>query len=386
MSREAVNSQPAPSVSRTGSYTQTRSRSPTGSIRTILSMESHSSLNSATSSGTGSRSTIYVPPIGDVPDMDDRFGSEVGRSVSGSSRSSRYQSFSSDSERRRTLLSSYHDRTVDDTVISGQDYLYPGDPRVISGGTRRRLSGRLRRSGSMTDLGDDFASNRTSSEYGTPQSGDEDDSRFFSAGESNGRSSFYSSSSFTRATGTGTGVTPSDTLTTTRMTGFTTSDTQIVPSTLSYRGTESASLLGDSHSSGSGSYTYNSSYGSSPYTNSDTLTVPSRSSLSRAGGVRRRTRTHSGSSSGSGYQPSGSEESAERERRTELSYSNGSYTPSGSYTTLSGSYTSGGSYTVSGTGTSETGKLLICKFDHIFNEQLCRVRCVYGFRPVGYDA
>ncbi|KAH7903879.1 hypothetical protein BJ138DRAFT_67873, partial [Hygrophoropsis aurantiaca] len=56
------------------------------------------------------------------------------------------------------------------------------------------------------------------------------------------------------------------------------SNTQIVPSTLSYRGTESNSYLGDSHD---GSYTYS-------YTPSYTPTSPSRTTLSRSSEVRRR--------------------------------------------------------------------------------------------------
>ncbi len=307
---------------------------------------------------------------------DDLYSSDTPKrsSASGSQVSSTYESVSSGTGRRRSgaLLSSYYDRTLDDTAIDGEDYVYRGDPRVITGGARRRASGRLRRSGSMTDLGGELASNRSSTvttSYNTPAS-DEDDSRFFSAGDSSTRSSYYSPTSYTR-TGVTTSV-PSATLTTTRFTGNT-SETQTGAST-SYRGTESASLLGDSHnSSGSGTYssgspyTYSSTYGSSPYT--DTLTVssgsPSRSALSRAGGVRRRPghspSSRSYSSSGSGYTP-GSEESSDKENSTDVSgsgptddYSHDSFTPSGSYTTLGGSYTSGGTYSGTGTYSDETG-------------------------------
>ncbi|KAE9405524.1 hypothetical protein BT96DRAFT_326893 [Gymnopus androsaceus JB14] len=76
---EAINTPPTPTLSRTpsitpsySSLTQTvtrRSGSPTGSIRTIMSMDSHSSVSSTASSGTGSRSTVYVPPIADIPEM-----------------------------------------------------------------------------------------------------------------------------------------------------------------------------------------------------------------------------------------------------------------------------------------------------------------------------
>lgn len=314
-------------------------------------------------------------------DEDDLYSSDTPKkSSSGSQISSTYES----------LSSGYHDRTVDDTAIDGDDYVYRGDSRVITG-ARRRASGRLRRSGSMTDLGDDFSSNRTTNTsyltptgyntstgytatgYNSPSSAEED-SRFFSAGDSSTRSSFHSASSYTR-TGVS-GTIPSDTLTSTRLTGMT-SETQTAPSWLTYRGSASASLLGDSREGGSGSgsatqstgspYTYSSTYGSSPYTMTssygsspytDSLTVssgsPSRSTLSRTGGVRRRAaRTpesaRSYSSSGSGYTP-GSEEVSDKENTTDSAdYSNDTFTPTGSYTTLGESYTSGGTYT-SGSG------------------------------------
>lgn len=365
-SREAINSPRTvvsiPSIA----SPQTRSRSPTASIRTILSIDSRSSR----SSGTGSRSTVFVPPLSEVPDIDDFYATQSDSSATpkkSSSSSSRYESLSGSSsfQRRSSLLSSFHTRTVDDTVISGQDYLYRGDPRAITAGPRRRVSGGLRRSGSMTDMDADFASNR----YSTSSSND-DDENFFSADSGTAfRSSLYSYASGD-SRGLTTTATPSATLTTTGVTRFTTTttattDTHGITSTDSHRDTTSASLLGDSH--GSGSYTYTSGYTSgspytslstyrsgSPYTSSSqTPTSPSRTSLSRTREVRRRggasgrTSSRTFSSSGGGSY-SVTEEGSDKENISEGSYS-GSY----SYSSGSAPTPDSGSYT-RGTG-SETG-------------------------------
>ena len=99
-------------------------RSPTGSIRTILSIDSSSSQSS-----NGSWSSVFVPPPSTLPDISD------------------FQSNSSVVSRRSSLASSYHSQTVDDTVIQNQEYLYRGDRRVIN----PSHGNSMRRSCSMTD-------------------------------------------------------------------------------------------------------------------------------------------------------------------------------------------------------------------------------------------
>ncbi|KAL0574078.1 hypothetical protein V5O48_007887, partial [Marasmius crinis-equi] len=241
---EAINNPPTP-LSRTPSLTPsyTRSRSPTGSIRTIMSVESRSSASTASSSASaGSRSTVFVPAIADVPEMtgiEDLYASESDRSgraspsKESSASSGKYVSFSDHSSeiprRPSVFMSSHHDRTVDDTVIHGDDYIYPGDSRAITG---RRSSTRLRRSGSTTDLGNDFQANRR---Y-VGSSSEEEDNKFLSASSGTPRSSRYSSAdsydSRTRSytdtyTGpyTTTGYTPSRTTGVSETTGYTRSGT-----------------------------------------------------------------------------------------------------------------------------------------------------------------
>ena len=104
-------------------------RSPTGSIRTILSIDSNSSQSS-----NGSRSTVFVPPLSTLPDISD------------------FQSNSSAVSRQSSLASSYHTQTVDDTAIQSQEYIYRGDPRVITPSHGKSM----RRSGLMTDLDEAF--------------------------------------------------------------------------------------------------------------------------------------------------------------------------------------------------------------------------------------
>ncbi|KAK7049981.1 hypothetical protein VNI00_005412 [Paramarasmius palmivorus] len=152
---EAINNPPTPSV-----HSVSRAPSLTGSIRTIRS-------DSSTSSN-GSRSTVYIPRVEDIPSIN---GSRSGSGSGDSSASEgRYHSFSDEGTSYAGSVSgagvgngrygrwldipSHHTRTVDDTVISdsGDEYLYPGNGRGLKG---RRVSARLRRSGSMTDLGDD---------------------------------------------------------------------------------------------------------------------------------------------------------------------------------------------------------------------------------------
>jgi hypothetical protein len=78
--------------------------------------------------------TVFVPPLSTLPDISD------------------FQSNSSAVSRQSSLASSYHSQTVDDTVIQNQEYVYRGDPRVIT----PNRSNAMRRSGSMTDLDEAF--------------------------------------------------------------------------------------------------------------------------------------------------------------------------------------------------------------------------------------
>ncbi|KAF9450022.1 hypothetical protein P691DRAFT_629477, partial [Macrolepiota fuliginosa MF-IS2] len=105
--------------------------SPTGSVRTILSIDSRSS-----STSIGSRSTVFVPPLGSIPDIAD------------------YPSDSSPLTRHLSFASSHHTGTVDDTVIHHDRYVYPGDRRVIA----PSRGNSLRRTGSMTDMDSEFNS------------------------------------------------------------------------------------------------------------------------------------------------------------------------------------------------------------------------------------
>ncbi|KAF9233907.1 hypothetical protein BU15DRAFT_79651 [Melanogaster broomeanus] len=109
--------------------------SPTGSIRTIRSMTS-----SASGSGTGSASTVFVPPLHTIPSLSDL------RTFSDTS--------STGSRSRAPSFPTHHAHTTDDAAVSNQSYLYPGDPRVI--GPSRSSS--LRRTSSLTDLDEAFAS------------------------------------------------------------------------------------------------------------------------------------------------------------------------------------------------------------------------------------
>ena len=276
--------------------------SPTGSIRTIHTM---TSTTSASGSGSGSASTMFVPPLHTIPSL-----SDLSDSSSTHSRS------------RAPSLPPHHTRTTDDGAVSNRSYLYPGDPRVIA----PSRSSSLRRTSSLTDLDEEFASAVSRARNAKPGLGfglslvggvilgdgspvtvssgprlggdvrvtpppsgktktrplsDISDDNFFSAGSRTSSSeprtatnSFYSvtdtSTSSSDARPTTAGIITDETAFEFTSGG---SNTQIVPSTLSYRRTESNSYLGDSHE---GSYTYSSYTSSSP------------SSLSRTPGIRRR--------------------------------------------------------------------------------------------------
>ncbi|KAF5325364.1 hypothetical protein D9619_009638 [Psilocybe cf. subviscida] len=156
--------------SQSRSYSPTRS--PTG---TILSIDTFDSRTTTRTSGSGSRSTVFVPPLHSLPDISDYLSNTSG----GLSRQSSFVSASqftpntqtqTQSQSQYTPLtntltqftpfsSSHYTHTVDDTVIHDRDqeYIYPGDSRAIS--IRRRSQRHsLRRTGSMTDLDEGFKS------------------------------------------------------------------------------------------------------------------------------------------------------------------------------------------------------------------------------------
>ncbi|KAK7678727.1 hypothetical protein QCA50_018309 [Cerrena zonata] len=299
--------------------------SPTGSIRTIRTI--NSSVSSHSESGSSSTGFQFFR-LSAIPDMSDL------HSLDGSSTLSR----------RASLISTQNTRTLDDSALSGSSYLQPTGTGVI-GPTRMRS---LRRTSSLTDLGEDIESaarlarqargglgfglglvglpvgegapvtvssgprlrgdvrltppprSRASSRTRGSSETSSDDA-FFSAGSRSATtrtptSSYYSSSSFTRGLLSGdTGV---------EITSGT--GTNIVTSTLSYRGTASASMLGDSHT------------GTTPYGSSATPTS-SGTSLTRSGGMRRRTGTLSSRSYTTSYL-SGSEEYSDKENTDSYTY------------------------------------------------------------------
>ncbi|KAF8556599.1 hypothetical protein OG21DRAFT_1482945 [Imleria badia] len=278
--------------------------SPTGSIRTINTMTSTTSVSGT---GSGSASTVFVPPLHTIPSLSDL------HTLS--------DSLSTGSLSCPPLFPLHHTRTTDNGAVSNQSYIYPGDPRVIA----PSRSSSLRRTSSLMDLDGEFASAvsrarnakpglgfglslvggvilgdgspvtvssgpRLSGEVRVtpPPSGktktrplsDISDDNFFSAGSRTSSSeprtttnSFYTMSNSSTSSSDARPTT-TDIITDETAFEFTSGDsnTQIVPSTLSYRRTESNSYLGDSHD---GSYTYSSYTSSSP------------SSLSRSSGIRR---------------------------------------------------------------------------------------------------
>ncbi|KAL4251010.1 hypothetical protein ABKN59_006567 [Abortiporus biennis] len=360
-------------------------RSPTGSIRTIRSITSTSTSQSGSAAGSGSASTIYVPPWDSIPDMSDvhsmtsRTGtftgtgtrtfttttgltrtttddSAISTSITGSGTVTSYLNNYSDPRRIAPSRSSSLRRTASLTDIDeefesalarraensrgglgfglglvGLGSMFglggSGSPVTVSSGPREGRDVRItpppsRRSRSRPRS--DFTSTSTT------RSSDLSDEHFFSAGSGETgtapTSSWYSSSGFTKDLTTN--ATTSNGLSASSGTGVeivSGSGTNIVPSTLSFRGTASNSMLGDSHS-GSGSYTYDTSYGSGS---------GSSSTLTRSGGVRRRTRSYisSGTGSGSGTYTSERENSASDSYTYSGAYSGG-YTGTGGLSTL----------------------------------------------------
>ncbi|EPQ51904.1 hypothetical protein GLOTRDRAFT_140838 [Gloeophyllum trabeum ATCC 11539] len=345
--------------------------SPTGSIRTIRSM---TSTNTESATGSGSASTVFVPPLDSIPDLSDL------QSITGSSTSvplSRGPSFAVSTRTRAT----------DDAAVSGQGFLYPGDPRVIA----PSRSSSIRRTSSLTDLDAEFASAVSRARNARPglgfglglaagvvlgegspvtissaprlgedvrltpppksrsrgtssrTSSELDDETFFSAGSKSASddtkgSSFYSSLSRTDFTTTGAGITTTDTTVGLAITSG--SDTNIVASSLSLRGPSSASHLGDSHDGTPSTYTYGS-------------TSPSR--LSRAREVRRRSARSSSRTFSSSYQTRTTDEGSDKEN-SEISGS----TPSRSteYDTSSRGYTA----TTTSCSCSYSGTCSTCRY------------------------
>jgi hypothetical protein len=116
-------------------HEQSGTQSPTGSMRTIWSMASTSTRSS--SAVSGSCSTTFLPPVESIPDLSDF------QPLSGSSAGS--------SSRQPSLRSR---ACPNGAAISNQTIDYPGDPQVIA----PSCSNSLRRTTSMTDLGEEFTS------------------------------------------------------------------------------------------------------------------------------------------------------------------------------------------------------------------------------------
>jgi hypothetical protein len=97
-------------------------------------------VSTSTRSGSvasGSRSTTFLPPVESIPDISDFQSLSAGSSTGSLSRQPSLRS-----------------HAVDDGAISNQTIVYPGDPRVIA----PSRSSSLRRTTSMTDLGEEFES------------------------------------------------------------------------------------------------------------------------------------------------------------------------------------------------------------------------------------
>lgn len=295
----------------------------------------------------GSRSTVFVPPISTLDDISD------------------FQSESSGGLTRKTsLVSSHHDRTVDDSVIVNQEYVYRDDPRAIV----PSRGNSLRRSSSLTDLDEEFAKalkrrNRIGGAASpvTASSGSSlgkdvylnpapsanrarsevSDENFFSSGSA-ARSSYLSA---------GSGGTTYDLNTRTSMDGFTEYTRQTATSYISETQPSTSYLGGTSATSYEGRTGSSQSYSTDPYTNT-------ASPLSRTRGIRRRNGRGTATSQTEDYSEVGSYAGTYTDAASPLP--SGTYTQSG---TGSGSrsydtYTSTGSYTSgydSRTGTYSSG-------------------------------
>ncbi|KAG5220982.1 Golgin subfamily member [Salix suchowensis] len=228
--------------------------------------------------------------------------------------------------RTNSFISTHHTGTVDDTAILGQGYVHRGDPRVIApsrGGSRSWVCESHYSWWFPSDFVKWFVPWQRCLCYGsargssTPHGSSTDlsDEAFFSAGSgtrdtrlrrctpltSTGRdrtTTGFTSTGFT-ATNTTTGLTS----------GLTSgnSDTNVVSCTMSYRRTDSASYLGDSHDSDSSGST--------------------RTPLTRSSALSRRTGRSNSRSNSSGF-PYSSDEASDKENSSNT-MSSSSYTQSG---------------------------------------------------------
>lgn len=254
-------------------------RSPTGSVRTMRSMTS-----SVVSSGSGSASTQYLPPSETIPELQEFESSYLSESS--------LSSFG----RSRTISS-------DDGAISG-GLLHPVGSRNIEIAPSRSSS--LRRTSSLADLDAEFASALNASGITFDRGGRSSGRRFGarwaregseyggteSVGPSESASRRVRSSSFYSGTSrpdTAAGYTYDAPTTMSPTYGLRTSyseSTEPVQSSLSLRGPESASLLGDCHSGPTSSE-------DAPKTPTRRVQSPdtlySSSDLTRQSAVRRRT-------------------------------------------------------------------------------------------------
>ena len=270
--REAIDSSSTiPDRSLTGS--------PTGSIRTIRSIQSSGRSVSENGSGDGSASTIFVANL-DLPEIPD-FGdsSTFTRTYTQESTTSYAPT------RTGTYATGSRLRATDDGAISSRGLLHPLDSRGIEITPSR--SGSLRRTSSLTDLdaryagvidfGDNSGARERSSARGSLSrfsarwSGTREGSELSYASSSEigvgdsisqvgavrrvPASTFYSLSSGSESgsasyrTASSSQPLIESTLASIRSPTYTTEEgTEIVASTLSLRRPDSASLLGDSHS------------------------------------------------------------------------------------------------------------------------------------------
>ncbi|KAJ3905123.1 hypothetical protein F5879DRAFT_1027980 [Lentinula edodes] len=277
-----------------------------------------------------------------------------------------------------TLISSYHSRAVDDTVIDDDEYVYPGDSCAIPS---------QQQSSSLNDKSDDqfFIADISSSaprnsvyssaESYSSKSGTGTRTRTFIGLTSSGIIGTGTTDTYTRTGRWSARDSGTDSETkvaeSTRYTGYTDYESRTGYGSRSYSGspyTGTAStyspytettgppyaITGSLHTGTCLPYTSTATY-SSPYTRSSTSssyppTSPSRSTLNRTAAMRRRTGTTtsysssggSGSGSNSGYQPS--EESSD------------SQTPNGP---LSGTKSSGTGYDVCPSELSSDGENLV---------------------------
>ncbi|KIJ34005.1 hypothetical protein M422DRAFT_52213 [Sphaerobolus stellatus SS14] len=286
-----------------------RSQSPTHSLRTISSERSS---NSDNKSRSGSASTVFVPPLDSLP--------EITSSSSASVVSARSSFLEPHGEQ-------FHNRRASDDIVLGEDMLYPLERR---GSKALSRASSLRRTSSLENLESEFASavSRTSKSFGMgipvtissapslaeniyvsppPSAGKKSraSSAKFGASSESDTSSYRTPPSRLSARTTASSsyyslTSPSATTPLRASQTLSTSDAQsvhIVASTLSLRGSRSASMLGDSHDddNSSDAKTASSLPPSTPSKKSLLTTPTKAATLSRSPGVRRKTPRRSAS-------------------------------------------------------------------------------------------